>query len=63
MGGAWEGRSTSGSAAVFPLTLEAETMVVMVLVTWLTVVGEDEEGSTKELGRSRGLGCSTPAVS
>ena len=56
-------RSTSGSAAVFPLTLEAETMVVMVLVTWLTVVGKDDEGSMVELGGSRGLACSTPAVS
>ena len=61
--GAIDGWSTSGSATVFPLTLQAETMVVMVLVTWLTVVGGDDEGNKVELGGSEGLGCSIPAVS
>ena len=58
MGGAG-GSSTSGLATVFPLTLEAQTMVVMVLVTWLTVVGGVEESCKMELGGGRiMLGCS-----
>lgn len=58
------GSSTSGLATVFPRTLEVQTMVVMVLVTWLTVVGGKDEGCKVELrGASRGLGSSVSAVS
>lgn len=63
MGGAG-GSSTSGLATVFPRTLEVQTMVVMVLVTWLTVVGGKDDGCKVELrGMSRGLGSSVSAVS